>query len=456
MNLIALNDISVNWSKSFNKGNEKANTNSFDIILQKNIVQKKAPPNLTNISNIKSTTNVNTGKEISKSQVQKSDDKPADTIDVEDIEKKTLEKIAKAMGISEKELSDIMAFLNLNFIDLFSNDNLKELIKEAYTIISDIDFLTDSNAFTALKEVKQVLNDIFVNEDISFEEINQEYQKDISIYEEADVKNENHIVEEADINIKREPEPDRNVKIEIVDSRDKELSSNKDNINLEAKESKLEFADNITNNDSNENTGADTNTDKSKDSHISKENNISNDNNKFALPQTNVQTIETTSVNSLGEVIHEKITVKDIINQITTQVKIAFTNKATTISFQLQPENLGKIAFSVKSENGLMTGNIIAENNVVKEAIESNLSSLKINLSQQGINVEEIKVVVGNTSQFFEKSEQENSSNNFTKDRRRKNFGSENKDFEQKIDETKATLRSIDLDENINQVDYSV
>lgn len=484
MNLIALNSLTINLNKRHIKTNEKANMNGFESVLKNNIDSKKEviqqlQKNVISNNNYKESNintnskdnNLNNTKEVISSQTQNKDCKTERKIDIKDIEKKALEKIAKAMGISEEELSNIMTLLNLNFIDLFSNENIKTLFKETFNLKSDVDLLSNNNVFNILKEVNQVLKDILIDENISINELNQVLEKESGI-KEVEVNNE---IQYANNNISKEKqEQDTNLKIEIVDSRTKKENSQTENhqeiensVTEENNNSKIDSnnltnsSNNLTNNSNNSNDSKNNteinniifNSNKSK---VDSNSNKVNFENQFdnILPHSTVNKFETISVNTLGEIVYQETTVKDIINQITTQVKIAFTNKTTTISFHLQPENLGKIAFSVRNENGLMTGSIIAENNSVKEALEMNLSNLKANLNQQGIQLDEIRVIVGNTNQFFENSDKEKKSNNYSGDKKRKSFGNEEKGFGQKIEETREILRNIDLDENINQVDY--
>lgn len=130
---------------------------------------------------------------------------------------------------------------------------------------------------------------------------------------------------------------------------------------------------------------------------------------RFDQTLNQVVTEKTTviQVGGFEQTIQTEVTARNILDQIVTQMKVVSVGEKATLSFQLQPENLGKVAFSISNENGNITGQFVAENATVKEALEMNLQNLRSNLMEQGIKVDEIKVVVGNTSEFMDQQQQQ-------------------------------------------------
>jgi len=63
---------------------------------------------------------------------------------------------------------------------------------------------------------------------------------------------------------------------------------------------------------------------------------------------------------------------------------------------QLNPEHLGKVNLSLQSKDGAMTAQFVVQNELTKEAIESQIFTLKETLEHQGIKVETIEVTVAN------------------------------------------------------------
>lgn len=108
---------------------------------------------------------------------------------------------------------------------------------------------------------------------------------------------------------------------------------------------------------------------------------------------------------------------RDIVNQIVEQLKIVINSEQTSMELQLNPESLGKINLSLVSKDGVMTAHFTTQNEVTKEAIESQMQILKDNLNSQGLKVESIEVTVSNfefgqNSQAFANDNQSNNSQN--------------------------------------------
>ena len=73
---------------------------------------------------------------------------------------------------------------------------------------------------------------------------------------------------------------------------------------------------------------------------------------------------------------------------------------------QLNPANLGKVYLQVVSREGVITAQLAAQNEAVREALESQVAVLKENMNQQGIKVEAIEVTIA--SHEFERNLEQN------------------------------------------------
>lgn len=85
---------------------------------------------------------------------------------------------------------------------------------------------------------------------------------------------------------------------------------------------------------------------------------------------------------------------KEIAAQILEQVKVVVTPEMTSLEIQLTPEELGKVNVTVTEQDGVMKARFVTENEVAKEAIESNLIQFKQMMNEQGLKVESIEVTV--------------------------------------------------------------
>ena len=114
-------------------------------------------------------------------------------------------------------------------------------------------------------------------------------------------------------------------------------------------------------------------------------------------------TQRTLSTDASGDIAHQT-EIREIANQIIEQIKVVVRRDQTSMELQLNPEHLGKVNLSLQSKDGAMTAQFVVENELTKEAIESQMFTLKNTLEQQGIKVENIEVTVANYS--FEQSGQ--------------------------------------------------
>lgn len=101
-----------------------------------------------------------------------------------------------------------------------------------------------------------------------------------------------------------------------------------------------------------------------------------------------------------------QLDVANIIRQIVEYSKVTIGNQTTTMEMQLNPENLGKIYLEVSSKDGVVSAHITAQNEAVKEVLESQLVELRQSMNQSGVKVDAVEVTVG--SHEFERNLEQN------------------------------------------------
>ena len=101
-----------------------------------------------------------------------------------------------------------------------------------------------------------------------------------------------------------------------------------------------------------------------------------------------------------------QVDVADIIKQIVEFSRVTLTRTATTMEMQLNPEHLGKIFLQLTAKDGMVSAHITAQNEAVKEAIESQIVLFKENMNEAGVKVDAVEVTVG--SHEFEKNLEQN------------------------------------------------
>ena len=84
-----------------------------------------------------------------------------------------------------------------------------------------------------------------------------------------------------------------------------------------------------------------------------------------------------------------------VMEQIIDRIKVLPADGFSEIRLTLKPETLGEVALRIATLNGIVTAMFVAENQRVKEIIESNLNQLKDSLQEQGLEVSQLSVSVG-------------------------------------------------------------
>ena len=82
--------------------------------------------------------------------------------------------------------------------------------------------------------------------------------------------------------------------------------------------------------------------------------------------------------------------------------KVTVREAQTTMEMQLNPEHLGKLYIEVTTKEGNVSAHIMTQNELVKEALESQMAELKQSMNQAGVKVDAVEVTVG--SHEFEKN----------------------------------------------------
>lgn len=75
------------------------------------------------------------------------------------------------------------------------------------------------------------------------------------------------------------------------------------------------------------------------------------------------------------------------------------------MEMQLYPEHLGKVGIQVVAKDGAVTAQISAETEAVKKILEAQLSSLKENLNNQGLKIENVEVVIASHNSMYSDTE---------------------------------------------------
>ncbi len=159
--------------------------------------------------------------------------------------------------------------------------------------------------------------------------------------------------------------------------------------------------------------------------------------------------------------MEELVQVREIANQIIERVKVTIKPNQTSMDLQLNPENLGKVNLSIQSTGDRMTAKFVVENELVKEAIESHIQLLKDSLSEQGLKVDSVEVVI-ESNNFWQREQDSENQKHQGEGKNSKNKISLEKALsmeelaEDELEEVNLTGISGELNENSGmQIDYT-
>lgn len=341
-----------------------------------------------------------------------------------------LDHISSLLGIDTETLETMMDDMGMTPMDLMSMKNISSLVTEFFGIDSFSELLTHEEAATAIRKIDSV-----------FKAVTEDLAKELDI-EVGSLRSmiQGHMSPE-----KSGEAVSAEVQLQTAQVDTETAKTSDTTVTAEGEDVKLEVVDERSTSETTEYS----------------QDNTGNEDKSFAqLMAGNAEmTKEVTVVTSDNQVVYKEVSAGEVINQIVTKAVVNLSDEKTTMQLQLNPEHLGKIGVQVTSEQGIVKGQFVAENHVVKEMIESNIVQLKEQLEEQGIKVDKIEVTVGNSNQFFqEQKEQQQQSKQQQANRRRINRLSRMRNISEVVDFISEDKEVIVPHMNImteHTVDYS-
>lgn len=143
----------------------------------------------------------------------------------------------------------------------------------------------------------------------------------------------------------------------------------------------------------------------------------------------------------------------DIVEQVVRQVRIRVMPDTTSLELQLHPASLGRVSIQVSSvANGAATAVLAVENQMAKEALESQLIALKQSFEEQGLKVDAVEVTV---SEFgLNREQQQNGQEQSGRQQRGRRFRAEAGSGLEREDDTAEVTEASRRDVS-STVDYT-
>ena len=321
------------------------------------------------------------------------------------IDEATLEKITgllqalqqsvmEVLNLTAEELNKLLSEQGLELADLLQPENLQQLVLADSGTSSILSVLTDENLSETMNQLLQAVEDIVTDANLGMspeqiknildqakllQESNQVTSQDNTTLEEGNKNQES--VQEAAINTQNAGQDEKNtgttkgdesknIQVEVMKVTDSSESSSGTQAEL-------------SNKDNREMTSAE----------------------QFEVFLNNLSKATTSNQVDFNGNMVQVTEIREIANQIIERIRVTIRPDQSSMELQLNPEHLGKVNLSVQSKNGVMTAQFVVQNEISREAIESQLHTLKETLNQQGIKVEAIEVTVAAYS--FEQNSQD-------------------------------------------------
>ncbi len=317
-----------------------------------------------------------------RNQVKENDEENQNPIDVvsESIGE-VKDAILEKFDISEEELISVMESLDLSMVDLLNPDAVKEVMVALNGQEDVLSVLTDETLYTDMMDIVNLASDLtneikeeFALSDEEFESLIENVRENVSVTED-DAQEPVIALNENDQAV-QETKPEQAPQVRVEIERSEETRTVDPIVTTGTERTPLKQATNIM-----------------------QQENETKDEHEMPMQMEQPQQI-TTNTQQVGDVVEtvrtfsSQVNGQEIVNQVTDYIKVNISPETTSMELQLHPASLGAIHMHIASENGVVTAQLLVQNESVKAALESQLMQLQETFEQQGTKVEAVEVAV--------------------------------------------------------------
>jgi len=330
-----------------------------------------------------------------------------ETTAVSEKENELKEEIAEVLGVSVDEVENALEQLGMSVFDLKDPEKLLGFLQEVFDAEAPSDLLNIEGIKDIIVQVKQAVE----KKTSDFDSVLQDFEAPTELEENVFEPEKNVVSEkkdeiavvEKDESLSAEKTVKQGVKNETpIHAKNREETEEVKAKNVEeTPEIKIDgslaakqdsgFGQQNAFHNNNNNAVFENNSYNNNNSGIS---NVAFENINKAFNQIAAKTQSLRNVNTT-----------DVINQIIDKFKAGIVKEnVSQIKINLKPEYLGDVSLKIVSENGIVSAQFTAENQKIKEIIEANFNELKNMLDEQGVQVSELSVSVGNENSENERN----------------------------------------------------
>jgi len=297
------------------------------------------------------------------------------------------EEVAASMDVTTEDVETAMANLGLSMIDLLNPDNMTELVVELSGGEDAVSILTDENLYSTLDNLKGFAEDV-ANNLMNELDLSQEAFGEVLLQTEA-------LTEQISIT-------DADLKPEMVTTDETPLEGMKDfkvttTINGEQVTMDVTVDDTTGSQVATYQTMGGDN-EKSSDGDAQKENDENDSSGRESLYTQTLQTNNEYQPSDVSDVFADQIehgpSPAEIAEQIMDNMKANLKPEMTELEMSLHPASLGNVRVNLSAHEGQITAQFIAQDETVKNAIETQMIQLTKQFEEQGIRVEHVEVSV--------------------------------------------------------------
>lgn len=340
---------------------------------------------------------------------------------LEDTSEKIKQTLIEMLHISEDELEAAMQVLGITYLDCLDKVNLAELLTQVNGGNDTSVLITDESMYQQFNELSAVVDglkeDLLSQLGLTEEEFNVmvEEMNNLRFSVSSELNGMVAGNETAIESVMTESNPSQ-----IAQANENQLADSLDTTDTKISQDETSVTTSTSSLAGAEKEYSATQLQKENNQDLSKDNDSSllsdTKDDKFDVDNSVYQKVvnQQDMVNQTEEVVPNETSVIDtesLLKQIEYQVKILTTMETSSMEFQLNPEHLGNLTIQIVSKDGLITASFRAQNEAIKEVIESQIVQLKENMNNQGLKVEAVEVTV-ESHQFERNLEQGNSNTN--------------------------------------------
>ena len=328
---------------------------------------------------------------------------------IEEDGKKLIEEIAEMMNVSEDEINAVMQMIGLTPGELINPENIIQVVNMLNASDEGMSLIVDADMYSSLKDILGQAQELQ-------SQLTEEY--DIS---PEDLQNALKNMQDTDLSQIIDTAKDAGKDSELVENLNKteiEIKPETSEIFETEAESVPELQPQQTGNEQSK---------KESDGNLSKNEapvNLFNQMvNNIVDAAANIEETEAISY-------ADRAQMEEIVRQITDKITVMTSAEETSMELQLHPASLGNVNILLTSSKDGITAKFTAQNEIVKEAVESQMTQLMQKFDEQGVKVTSVEVTIA--SHAFEQNLQQNDNGESARDQ---------------MERSKKTLRRINLTE---------